>query len=166
MVQKEHQEKHTIAVKHTSSPVDATKVEAQGKNRKDLYLHVILQKSTVAVGKNVSFDIQIQNPKEVLINRLTVTLAQHLMLGPAEKRRINLLNETLKILNQFQDSHLHENFQFHMPHTTPPTFSFHIPSNDRESPYIISYELYFEAHLNGFFTNILLELPLIITDHP
>ncbi len=155
-----------IVVKRASSPVDATKVEAQGKNRKGLHLHVILQKSAVAAGKNVSFDVQIQNPKKVLINRITVTLAQHLILGPAQKRRLNLLNETLKTLNQFKNPHFHENFQFHVPHTTPPTFSFNISSSDREPPIIISYKLHFEAHLDGFYTNIRLQLPLTITDHP
>ena len=155
-----------IVVKHASSPVDAMKDEVQAKNRKGVHLHVLLQKPVVAIGKNVSFDVQIQNPKEVVINRITVTLAQHLKLGPAQDRKLNLLNETLKTINQFKNPYLHENFQFHVSDTTPPTFSFHSPSSDKESPITISYELLFEAHLNGFSTNIRLQLPLIITDHP
>ncbi|CAF1025774.1 unnamed protein product [Adineta steineri] len=155
-----------IVVKYMSSPVDEMKVEAQEKNQKDVHLHVILHKSTIAVGNNVSFDIEIQNPKEVLINRISVTLAQHLKLGPAVHRRVDILNETLKTINHFQNSHLHKNFHFFIPRTIPPTFSFHYPMKSKEQPIIVNYELHFEAHLSGFSTNIRLKLPLVITDHP
>jgi hypothetical protein len=120
-----------------------------------------LQKSVIAAGENVSFNVKIENPKGVLLDRILTTLAQHLKLGPAEKRRLNLVNETLKTINQFKDPYLHENFQLDVSHTTPPTFSF-----DSKPPIFISYELHFEAHLKGFYTNIWLQLPLIITDHP
>jgi len=155
-----------INVKHASLPVDVLKVEAQQKNKQDVLFHVILQKSVVAVGKNVSFDVKIQNPKEVLINRVSVTLVQHLNLGSVQKSQRNLLNETLKAINQFKDPHLHKNFQLHVPDTTPPTFSFHNPSINNGPPIAILYELHFEAHLSGFYNNIRLQLPLIITDYP
>ncbi|CAF1466828.1 unnamed protein product [Adineta steineri] len=147
-------------------PVDEMKVEAQKKNRKDVHLHVTLHKPTIAVGNNVSFDIDVQNPKEVLIDRISVTHAQHLKLGPAQNRRVDILNETLKAANHFQNSHFHKNFHFFIPHTIPPTFSFHFPINSKERPIIVNYGLRFEAHLSGFSTNIRLQLPLIITDHP
>jgi hypothetical protein len=87
-------------------------------------------------------------------------------LGYAKERTLNLINETLKTINQFKSSNLHENFQLHVPNTIPPTFSFHTHLSDHQTGIIISYELHFKAHLDRMFTNIRLQLPLIITDHP
>jgi hypothetical protein len=154
-----------IVVKHASLPVDATREEAHEKNRKDVHLYVVLEKSVVATGKNVSFNLKIQNPNEVLIHRISVTLVQRIKLRLEQDKRINILNETLKTINQFKDSNLHENFQFHVPLSTPPTFQF-VTSWTHKRPIGITYELHFEAHLSGISTNIRLQLPLIITDHP
>ena len=153
-----------VVVRHRSTPVNSTAVEAQTKNWKGIHFRVTLEKSVVVVGQNISFDIEIQNPKQVLINRVLVILSQHVKLGPSQDRRLDLFNETLKTIDQFQNTHLRENFQLHVPHTLPPTFSFYFPSNDGERPLVISYELRFEAHLHGFYTNIQLQIPLIIID--
>ena len=154
-----------VVVRHVPSPVIIKKVEAQGKNRKDVHLHVILQRSDVAVGNSVSIDVKIQNPKEVPIHRILVILVQDLKLGPTQGRKINLLNETFTSINEFKSPYLHEKFQFHVPYTTPPTFSFH-PASNKQRPYITSYELHFEAQLSGISTNIRLQVPLTLTDHP
>lgn len=155
-----------IVVNHRSPSVASTKVEAQETNRKDVRLHVILQKSFVAVGTNISFDVEIDNPKEVLIERISVALVQELALGPNQEKSRNIVDETLKTIKQFKDTHIQEKFQFHIPHMIPPTFVFHFPAKNRERPLSINYELLFEAHLAGFYTNIRLKLPLIVTDHP
>lgn len=153
-----------VVVRHVSSPVVVKKVEAQGKNRKDVHLHVILQRSDVAVGNSVSIDVKIQNPKEVPIHRILVILVQDLKLGPAVDRKINLLSKTFTSVNEFKSTYLHEKFQFHVPYTTPPTFSFH-PASNKQQPFNTSYELHFEAHLSGIFTNIRLQVPLTLCSY-
>ena len=157
-----------IVVRRVSSPIHMVKVKAQEKNRKDVHLHVILQKSVVAVGKNVSFDVEIHNPKEVLINRITVILAQYLKLGRrAQDRRIHLLNEILWKKSTSLKKHIFTKPFSSMCHTRfHQRFYFHMSSSHSEPPLDISYELRFEAHLNGISTNIQLQLPLIIIDHP
>ena len=155
-----------LVVKHKSPPVVPTKVAAQETYQKDIRLHVNLQKSFVAVGKNISFDVEIFNPKEVLIKRVSVALVQELTLGPNQEKSRSLLAETLETFNQFKNTHLGKNFQFRIPDAIPPTFLFHFPAKYHEPSIAIGYHLHFEAYLGIFSTDIHLKLPLIITDHP
>ena len=155
-----------LVVKHKSSSVVSTKVEKHETNRNDVRLHVILQKSFVAVGKNISFDVEIDNPKEILIKRISVALVQELKLGPNQEKSRSLVDETLKTFNQFKNTHLRKNFQFRIPDAIPPTFLFHFPVKYYEPPISISYALQFDVHLPGIYTDIHLKLPLIITDNP
>ncbi len=154
-----------VVVKHASPPVNVTQLEEQKTNRKGVYLQVILHNSAVNAGKNFSFAVDVRNPKRYLIRRISVKLVQIRRLGPTRETQSNLTNRDLEKIHQFRDTNFHENFQLFVPHTVPPTFSFHSSSYDTVS-LILHYELHFEAHLRGFFTNIRLQLPLIVTNHP
>lgn len=155
-----------IVVKQTSLPVATNKVEAKIENRLGCRLHISLLKSFVKAGENASFDVEITNPKENLIDGISVTLEQHLKLGYTPKIDLNLLNEVLQATNQLKQSYFRKNFQLHIPQTILPTITPYNTMDKSQPPMVVNYELHFKAHLSGLFTNLQLQLPLIITNHP
>jgi hypothetical protein len=155
-----------IVVKHASPPVNARQVEEQKTNRKGVRLQVILHNSTASIGKNFSFAADIHNPKRNMIRRISVKLVQIRHLGPTGKTQSYLIDRDLEKIHRFQGTNFHENFQLYVPHTALPTFSFHHSSSYDTLSLVVYYEFHFEAHLRGFFTNIRLQLPLIVTNHP
>jgi hypothetical protein len=154
-----------IVVKHVSPPVNATQLEGQKTNRKGVRLQVILHNSAVSNGKNFSFAVDIRNAKRHLIRRISMKLVQIRHLGPTREEQSYLIDRDLEKIHRFRDTNFHENFQLYVPHTALPTFSFHLSSSYDTMSLVVHYELRFEAHLRGFFTNIRLQLPLIVTNH-
>lgn len=147
-------------------PVEEKTIQGHEENRDHVRLGIVLLKSAVAAGEHISFDVDIENPKEVVIDRVSVTLIQHLKVAYTPKQSIDLVKENLKNINRLKNKQFHNTFQLQIPRTTAPTFLLHDNSSRIQPPLILHYELKFEAHLSGVFTNTRLQLPLIITNHP
>ena len=155
-----------IVINHASPSVNASQLEAHKTNRKGVYLQIILHKSVVSAGSNLSFAVTVRNPKKSLIYRISMRLIGYVELDRAKHEYHYLLDENLERIHRFQEIHLHENFQLLVPHITLPTFKFYLSSTYGTRTLVVRYALHFEAHLRGFFTNIRLQLPLVINNHP
>ncbi|CAF3296380.1 unnamed protein product [Rotaria sp. Silwood2] len=155
-----------ITVKHASSPVNATRFMLEDKNRNNVYLRIILQKQIAIVGKNFSFEVDIQNPKQAMIRRISVTLTHYFEFGSYLCQKLKLIDKPLEKIRRLRSIHFHDNFQLYIPHTASPTFSFYPPSDNKNFPISVRYELRFVATIRGFFTNIRLQVPLIINSYP
>lgn len=154
-----------IVVKYKSTSRSAVQLEAQDKSRKGVIFHVVLQQKLVTAGNDFSFDIDVRNPKKALIRRISMTLIQTLDLDPTDRKLSTLLEKNLEKTHRVRSTHLKENFQLQMPRSAPPTFTFHFPSSSEKLSIGVSYKLQFEVHLRGFFTNIRVQLPLIVAQH-
>ena len=156
----------SVVVKRTPSSVNATQIKQQETNRNHVCLQILLNNSVVNIGKNFSFAVDIRNPKQHSIHRISVKLVQTKHLNINWKKEYDIINRDLEKIHQFQGTNFHEHFQLFVPSGTLPTFSLDLPSSYDKLSFVVHYTLHFEAHLPGFFTNIFLKFPLIITDHP
>jgi hypothetical protein len=155
--------KWPIVVNRSSSPGNVKQLEAE-KNHKDVHLRLILQKNIIVDGDYLSLDVNMQNPKQKLIRRISVKLLQIWHLYPEKDDEISLVDEDLKGIRRFRGQHFKKNFLIHVPLKTPATFVFNRPSGSYIEKVVVSYELHVQAHIRGFFTNIRLQLPVIIAN--
>jgi hypothetical protein len=155
--------KWDIVVSRSSSPEKVKQLEAE-KKQKGVHLKIILQKNIVIDGDYLSLDVNMQNPKQKLIRRISVKLVQIWHLYPEKGDEISLVDEDIEEFRSFRGKHLKKNFLIHVPLKTPATYLFHPVSGSDLKKVVVSYELRIQAHIRGFFTNIRLQFPVIITN--
>jgi hypothetical protein len=155
-----------IIVKHSALPTNVSKLEKQDTSkRKGVRLRVTLQKNAVNAGSNFSIDIDLDNPRQNYIDHISVTLVQNLELGSGKQEQYNLVRKNLEKIQKVKDKHFAGNFQLTVPHTASASFSFQLPSTSYTTQSLaIRYSLQFGLHLRGFFTNIYLQFPVIVTN--
>lgn len=154
-----------ITVHSLSSSMPTIKSQDNNKNRKDVHLEAFLQNNVAVSGKNVSLDLDLHNPTHVTIIRVSLTLIQQRLLGPAGKEDIVVLKKDLNGIQDFQGEHLHNKFEFQLPTNIPSTYSCTPPQWSARKPLEVNYELHLEAHIAGFFTNVELRLPITVTNN-
>jgi hypothetical protein len=150
-----------IIIQHLSSPVNTKQVEKQKKNWKDTRLHIVLRKDVVAVGNTLSFELDLQNPKQAMIRRIWVSLVQVHSLGPGNGWRV-LVKQKLEGIDSFKGKYFHKTFQLPVPNRAIPTCSLYFGSVFNKKPFAVHHQLRIEARNRGLFTNLYLRLPLTV----
>ncbi|CAF1164575.1 unnamed protein product [Adineta steineri] len=152
-----------IDIQHLSSLTNAKKVEEQKTNRKGVHLHVILYKNIVAVGKNISIEVNLRNPKKKLIRRITATLFQIVSGGCIRKERAVLSQQNLEGIRSFRGETFHQQLELPVPLKAASTWDADSSNGFLKcKPLVVSHKLQVEADIRGFYTNIRLEFPLTI----
>ena len=142
---------------HQSSMIPMIKSRDDHTNRKDIRMQAFLQQNAVCPGEKLTLCFDLHNPNRTTITRISITLVQQRLLGPAGKEEINLFK---KDLNDIE--HLQKQIEFHVPQNIAPTCSCVPPKWSSRKPLAVSYELRLEAHLPGLLTNLELKLPIHI----
>ena len=133
--------------------------------KKGVRMRVILHNNVVVAGSNISFDLHLHNPKQVLVRRVSMIFSRSLQMPTNASVKVdNLIGKDLEKTKRFSGRELNENFQINVSSTALPTFSFRLLSNSTKYPLAVSYKLRFETHLRGFFTNVVLEFPVTVTE--
>jgi hypothetical protein len=132
------------------------------KNVKGVHLHAILQKNIVVAGKKLILLIDLHNQNRALITRVSSTIIQERLLGPAGKEDITLLKQNLIGIDDFQGEHLHDKFEILLPGKAVPSCLYEPSKWSTRKPLVVRYELCLEAHVQGLCTNIHLRLPFTV----
>jgi len=150
-----------IIIQHLSLPVNTTQVEKQKKNWKHTHLQIILHKDAVAAGNTLSFELDLQNPKQAMIRRIWVSLIEVYSLGPGSGQDV-LVKKKLEGIDSFKGKHFHKTFQLPVPNRAIPTCSFYFGSVFNEKPFAVHHQLLIQARNRGLLTNLYLEVPLTV----
>ncbi|CAF0902773.1 unnamed protein product [Adineta steineri] len=143
-----------IVVKQPGRLLSLTTLKTEKTNRNGVRLRVTFDKNVVIAGNNVSFNVDLINPKGALIRHVSIVLTQYVECDSREKT-FNIIKQDLDYIKSLKHKSINRNFQIPIPSTTPVTFNF----GNSIANY---YKLHFEVHLRGILTNIKLEVPTIV----
>ncbi|CAF1494226.1 unnamed protein product [Adineta steineri] len=153
----------SINIRHLSSLTNPKKIEEQKTNRKGVHLHVTLHENIVAVGKNISMEVNLHNPKKKPIRRITATLFQIVSGGCITKEHVVLHKQNLKEIRSFRGETFYQQLELPVPLKAASTWAADSSNGFLKcKPLVVSHKILVEAHIRGFYTNIRLEFPLTI----
>ncbi|CAF1457161.1 unnamed protein product [Adineta steineri] len=145
-----------IVVKQPGRLLSLTTLKTEKTSRNGVRLRVTFEKNVVIAGNNVSFNVDLINPKGALIRHVSIVLTQYVDCNFREKT-FNIIKQDLDYIKSLKHKSINRNFQIPIPSTTPVTFKF-------DNSITNHYKLHFEVHLRGIFTIIKLEFPIIVMD--
>ncbi|UJR34817.1 hypothetical protein I4U23_027598 [Adineta vaga] len=146
----------SMIVKQPGRLLSLTKLKTEKTSRNGVRLRVTFDKNVVITGNDLSFNVDLINPKGALIRYVSIVLTEYVECNSRVKT-FNIIKQDLDYIKSLKHKHIDRNFQIPIPSTTPVTFKF----GDSIANY---YKLHFEVHLRGMFTNIKLEVPIIVMD--
>ena len=152
-----------IIVNRQSSSIHSNQIEKHEKNRNGVHLYAVLQKNVITNG-NVSLEINVQNPNQAIIHRISVGVFQFWDIFVEPTGPFKILGKDIHAIRENNGKKLKRSVQLHMPSKLPDTFQFLPPFTGGVKTVGLSYILEIEVHLRGLFTNIVLSLPLIINN--
>lgn len=134
------------------------------ENRKKVLLKGIINKTVIVPGQPMEFTIEIDNPKEVLIQYIELFLHQSIKIGPNSKRK-KVFPIELPIENT-KRQRIKEILSVNMPaFPLPPSYEFQDGIQRVVSVYI-QYFLRLAVGVEGLFTNFDIDIPIIIATEP
>ncbi|CAF1347289.1 unnamed protein product [Adineta ricciae] len=145
-----------IVVRQPGRLLPLTKLKAEKSSRNGVRLRVMHDRNVVIAGHKLSFNANFINPKQALIRRVSIILTEYIEYDGREKS-VDIIKQDLDYIKALKDKHIDRNFQILIPSTTPVTFTFADSTANH-------YKLRFEVHLRGIFTNIKLEIPIVVMD--
>ncbi|CAF3957676.1 unnamed protein product [Adineta steineri] len=145
-----------IVVKQPGRLLSLTTLKTEKTSRNGVRLRVTFEKNIVIAGNNVSFNVDLINPKGALIRHVSIVLTQYVECDSREKT-FNIIKQDLDYIKSLKHKSINRNFQIPIPSTTPVTFEYGNSITNH-------YKLHFEVHLRGILTNIKLEVPIIVMD--
>ncbi|CAF0718785.1 unnamed protein product [Adineta ricciae] len=146
------EKKFPIVVQQPTTFLPAIKLQMEKASRSGVRLRVTLNNSIVFAQNNLSFNIDLDNPKGAFIHHITVHFIQYIKTYSG-KRANDIIKIELDGIRNRKDKHINENFQLNIPL---------IITSFCKNGTRIFYSLHVEVHLRGIFTNIRLEVPIIL----
>ncbi len=143
-----------VVVKQPGKLLKGIPMKTEKTSRNGVRLRVTFNKNIVVVGTNLSFNVDLINPKEALIRRVSMTFIQYVECD-SEKEQFHIIKQDLDYIKSSKQKHINKNYQIPLPSTISVTFSI-------DNSIMNYYKLHFEVHLRGFFTNIQVEVPIAI----
>ncbi|CAF5141577.1 unnamed protein product [Rotaria sp. Silwood1] len=156
------EQRYPIVIQRSTTSLRVTALEVQYENRKGVQLHAFLHKNVAVAGEYFSFELDLYNPNQMTIHRISAKLIQERILGRTEEKNVIPLTKNLLDVYNFQDEHLHGNFELLLPRNTMASFSWETEPWPSRNSLTMRYELRLEAHMHDRLNNIRLQVPLII----
>lgn len=133
------------------------------QNRKDLSLKGTINKIGLVFGDSIELTIDIENPKEVLIKHIDLSIIQFYTIG-ANSGRQNIFQTTLSNILNTNRRQINEILSMITPALfLPPSYEFR-GGLERSVSVHIHYLLRFAVKVGGIFTNFDIDLPIIIAN--
>ncbi|CAF1309457.1 unnamed protein product [Adineta steineri] len=152
-----------IIVRDNSSwPANVTRFEKQSESRRGIQVRVNVPKTVVAAGNKLSFDVVLHNSQNASVHGISATLTQIWEIGQIKTERLKLLDTKLEKFESLSIEKFHKTFELNVPDNIPATFSSYLTSSSTHILVAVHYELTIKVDIDGIFTNINLEVPLII----
>ncbi|CAF3846110.1 unnamed protein product [Rotaria sp. Silwood1] len=156
------EQRYPIIIQRSTTSLRVTDLAVQNENRKGVKLHALLHKNVAVAGECFSFEVDLYNPNQMTIHRISAKLIQEQILGLRKDKNVIPLTKNLLDVYGFQDKHLCVNCELFLPKITVASFSWETEPWPSRNTLIVRYSLYLEAHMHGPFNNIRLQFPLII----
>ena len=156
-----------IVIARQSSPgaLSVLPVEAENKNYSNVTLHTVLAdlRGPITPGGTFLLGIELQNPNQVSIKRLSIDLVQRRVVWMGGHCALNIPLLDLPHLREFSGKHYHETLELTVPPEYPiiPSFYYMLSTSSRR-PISVEYQLKVEVKIHGFFKNFTVKVPIII----
>lgn len=140
-------------------------LEAENKNRSDVSLHAALidQNGPLAPGDSFLLDVEFHNPKHLTVKSLPIDLMQHRTVWMGGNCSLIIPLVKLPHLHEFSGEYYHETLKLTIPNDDRIISSFYyMPPTSSEKPIIVEYMLKLEVKMHGFFTNFILNIPIVL----
>jgi len=133
------------------------------ENRKDICLKGCINKSGYVANEIISIQLNIENPKKVLIKQIDLLLFQLYQISDNSSENLLFRTSLPNIVNR-RDEQIDETSCVLLPSKVlPPTFHFQ-RENQKQIFVQISYFLRFEVKVEGLFTNFDIDVPIRIAN--
>lgn len=138
----------------------------QNQNRKKLRLQGYLLRGGVIPGDNISIQVDLQNPKNIIIKRIEATLVQHRQVGPTCHAE-TISRFDLPELREFSGATLERTFELMVPAIMlSPSFTYLTPGRLSPIATSVRYELTLEVKARGLFTDFKITIPVLVGTEP
>lgn len=149
-----------------NTPGGQLPVTFQSQNRKKLRVLGYLLRGGVVPGDAIPIQIDLQNPKQICIKRIEVTLLQHRQVGPTSHVE-TIFQVDLPAIRDFSGSRLEQVFELMVPDMMlSPSFTYLSPGQISPIATSIRYELILAVKARGLFTDFQISIPVIVGTEP
>lgn len=94
-----------IIVQHPSQLINSFPLQIKNTFKKDLQLNLTIEKNSAFIGQDLKIQMDLHNPNNIKINRISLNLIQLRKLGPVREERQSLLKQSLTNFDKFKDYH-------------------------------------------------------------
>jgi len=147
-------------------PQNVRSVERKEANFRDLYIYGKLLRNYLLIGEPyITLELDIQNPSQTTIKEIMVKLVQRRRLAKKYGQAL-IFKQSLPDTIDFQNNHLHRTFQVPVLQSHllfAPTTYYKDPDKPNQT-WVIDYMFEVEIKTKLFFTNVILEFPLLVAN--
>lgn len=141
-------------------------VPFQNQNRKKLRIQGYLIRGGVVPGDKIPIQVDVHNPKNIVIKRIEATLVQHRQVGPTCHAE-TISRFDLPEVRDFSGPTLERTFELMVPAIMlSPSFTYLTPGRLSPIATSIRYELILEVKARGLFTDFKITVPVLIGTEP
>ncbi|CAF2986764.1 unnamed protein product [Rotaria sp. Silwood2] len=162
LLKKNITERYPIIFQQSSTSLRLTHLEVQDENRNGVHMHVFCHKNVAVAGERLSLQLNLENPNQKIIHRISAKLIQERILGSTKEKNVIPLAKNLINVYNFQEEYLYDDIKLLLPKNTVASFSWRGKSKPSQHLLSMRYWLRLEAHMYDKFNNICLQVPLTI----
>ncbi|CAF3272716.1 unnamed protein product [Rotaria socialis] len=149
-------------IQHSSSIVAGTRIEDKKNNRNGVCLRAYFENNIAILGTYCTLHLEVDNPNASKINRISTELIQSRKFSIAAKEELTVMTQEMPDSKKLKGKQVNTQMNIILPATLPATYSFYPAGWSNGRKIAIDYWVHIELHLSGFFTNIELDIPIIL----
>ncbi|CAF2263615.1 unnamed protein product [Rotaria magnacalcarata] len=151
-----------FSIQHSSSIVAGTRIEDQKTNRNGVCLRAYFENNIAVLGTHCTLHLEVDNPNASKIHRISAELIQSRKFSIAVREQLTVMTQEMSDSKKLKGKQVHTQMNIILPATLPATYSFCPAGWPNGRKIAIDYRVHIELHLSGIFTNIELDIPIIL----
>lgn len=145
-----------------TQPQGREPVTLSRQNSQQLEFKLYLHRRGIIPGKNISLDIDIENPMKLKIEKARATLVQYQTISDTEHVETIFQKEISELIG-FNQTELHQTFDIHVPYSHLAPTCFHkLKLSNSSITTEISYEVHLDIKFEGLVDRMKFSIPIII----